>query len=100
MISKHLQTLIGLHPLPWQTDLEQEAGVIYDAAGSQVLAVDQWNDLPDRDVHAVAVVVTACVNFCGEIATVHAPTREPFLAAGAGGAASAVWEMFIAAAEL
>lgn len=75
-----LERLRGLFPLPWRTALDAEAGVVFDASGAQVLSVDQWGDLPDVDVHAVATVVVAAVNGFAALATVHASNGEPFVA--------------------
>lgn len=52
-----------LAPRPWRTDLNIEAGVVYDATGAVVLVVDPFSDrTTDAEVHAIAAFVVDCVN--------------------------------------
>jgi anti-sigma regulatory factor (Ser/Thr protein kinase) len=55
-----------LAPLPWRTDLRIEPGIVFDAAGKPLLAIDPWNDLPDRTAHAIAEAIVNAVNASAE----------------------------------
>lgn len=49
---------------PLKTDLEQEAGVIFDRNGAPVIAVDCFHDrkLTDHEAHVIASVIVFAVN--------------------------------------
>lgn len=57
-----LKLLIDLYPLPWKVDDTIEPGVVFDAVGKCITAVDVWGDLPDPQVSYVALVIQVAVN--------------------------------------
>jgi hypothetical protein len=57
------EELFSAFPRPWRLDAN-EAGVIVDANGDQVLVVDVERERDDMDVHALAEVLVELGNSC------------------------------------